>query len=228
MELIIFCFTLGFSSVLIKLFSNKMGWKVSWLLPIVLGFVIAILTTVFFSLSHDKEQVKSDAISTQAEPETITATSEQILNEDLIKAEDLTRTEAYEFSQELFKKMEEDEKFLKDAFELKEYNTLSKYVLTDWLEYTDRPHRYYPKAQVTYGSKYFPESDAVSPYTSCDTAFRDLYLYASAMEKLLRDDTATNRQTYRTRKENYLKSKARCKARVDMTYEQALDAADKE
>lgn len=205
-----------------------MGWKVSWLLPIVLGFVIAILTTVFFSLNHDKEQVKSDAISTQAEPETTIATSEPVLNEDLIKTEDLTEIEAYEFAQELFKKIEDDEKFLKDAFELKEYNTLSKYVLTDWPEYTDRPHSYYPKAQVTYGSKYFPESDAVSPYTSCDTAFRDLYIYASAMQHLIREDTATFRKILRQEQKDYSKSKSRCKKRVDMTYEQALAADENE
>uniref|UniRef100_UPI0015D447D5 hypothetical protein n=1 Tax=Acinetobacter sp. YH01022 TaxID=2601036 RepID=UPI0015D447D5 len=104
MELIIFFFTLGFSSVLIKLFSNKMGWKVSWLLPIVLGFVIAILTTIFLSINQNKEQVKSDTIPTKTESVT-TATSEPVLNEDLTKTEDLTETEAYEFAQELFKKI---------------------------------------------------------------------------------------------------------------------------
>lgn len=204
-----------------------MGWNVSWLLPIVLGFVIAILTTIFLSINQNKKQVRSDAIPTKAEPVT-TATSEPVLNEYLTKGEDLTETEAYNFAQELFKKIEEDEKFLKDAFELKEYNTLSKYVSTDWLEYTDQPHRYYPKAQVNYGSKYFPEGDAVSPYTACDTAFRDLYLYASAMQNLVHDDTAILRKILRQEENDYLKSKARCKERVDMTYEQALTAEENE
>ena len=221
MELIIFFFALVLSSVIIKLFSNKMGWKVSWLLPVVLGFVIAVLITVFFSMNQKQIQVTEDTVQVTADPIN-TVPSKSTVNADL------SNVEAYEFAQELYKKIESDEKFLEDAFELKEYNTLSKYVSNDWPEYTERPHRFYPKAQVTYSSKYFPEGKSVAPYTACDTAFRDLYLYASAMEKLLRDDTATNRQTYRTRKENYLKSKARCKARVDMTYEQALDAADKE
>lgn len=227
MELIIFFFTLGFSSVLIKLFSNKMGWKVSWLLPIVLGFVIAILTTIFLSINQNKEQVKSDTIPTKTESVT-TATSEPVLNEDLTKTEDLTETEAYEFAQELFKKIEGDEKFLRDAFELKEYNTLSKYVLTDWPEYVNRPHRFYPKAQVSYGYKYFPSGDTVSPYTPCDTALIDLNLYAGAMQHLIREDTATMRKILRQEEEDYLKSKARCKKRVDMTYEQALAADENE
>ena len=119
-------------------------------------------------------------------------------------------------------------KLLKDAFELREYNTLSKYVSSDWIAYTDQPHRYYPKAQVTFGSKYFPESDTVSPYTSCDTAFRDLFIYANAMQNVVREDTATLRKILRQEKEDYDKSKARCKKRVDMTYQEAWEAEENE
>lgn len=228
MELIIFFFTLGFSSVLIKLFSNKMGWKVSWLLPIILGFLIAILLTIFFSLNQNKVQVRNNSIPVVEDPIITTKESQSTSNGDLTKSEDLTDVEAYNFAQELFKKIDDDEQFLKDAFELKEYNTLSKYVSSDWIEYTDQPHRYYPKAQVSYGSKYFPESDTVSPYTACDTAFRDLYLYANAMQDLIREDTATLRKILRQEENDYYKSKARCKKRVDMTYEQALAADESE
>ena len=221
MEIIIFFFTLVFSSGLIKFFSKKIGWNVSWLLPIVLGFVIAVLATVFFSMSQKKIQVTEDTVQVTANPIN-TVAHKSALNEEL------SNFEAYEFAQELYKKIESDEKFIEDAFELKEYNTLSKYVSTDWIEYTEQPHRFYPKAQVTYGSKYFPEGKSVAPYTACDTAFRDLYIYASAMQHLILEDTATFRKILRQEQEDYLKSKSRCKKRVDMTYEQALAADENE
>lgn len=68
MEIIIFFFTLVFSSGLIKFFSKKIGWNVSWLLPIVLGFVIAVLATVFFSMSQKKIQVTEDTVQVTANP----------------------------------------------------------------------------------------------------------------------------------------------------------------
>lgn len=160
--------------------------------------------------------------------ETKVETQSNTLTESQEPVSDLTEAEAYEFAKTLYKKINSDERFVKDAFELKEYNTLSKYVLSDWFEYTNQPHRYYPKAQVSYGSKYFPQSDAVSPYTACDTAFGDLFLYANAMQHLLREDTAVSRKILRQEEEDYLKSKARCKERVDMTYEQAVTAEENE
>lgn len=231
MELIIFFFTLGFSSVLLKLLSNKMGWKVSWLLPIVLGFVIAVIATVWISMENDQETAKASTppVSTAQEPsvaepkETVAAAASEPDS-----SEDLTEKEAYEFAQDLFKKIEDDEKFVKDAFELKEENTLFKYVVTDWPEYVNKPHRFYPKAQVIHGYKYFPSGEAVSPYTPCDTALLDLNLYASAMQHLIREDTATLRKILRQEEEDYLKSKARCEARVKVSYEQALADHEKE
>ena len=118
MEIIIFFFTLVFSSGLVKFFSKKIGWNVSWLLPIVLGFVIAVLATVFFSMSQKKIQVTEDTVQVTANPIN-TVAHKSALNEEL------SNFEAYEFAQELYKKIESDEKFIEDAFELKEYNTLT-------------------------------------------------------------------------------------------------------
>lgn len=207
-----------------------MGWKVSWLLPIVLGFIIATIIAACLSIKSDqnKEQSQTSLNIVQEQPITIDNKDASIASASETISEGLTETEAYEFAQELFKKIDADEKLLKDAFELREYNTLSKYVSSDWIAYTDQPHRYYPKAQVTFGSKYFPESDTVSPYTSCDTAFRDLFIYANAMQNVVREDTATLRKILRQEKEDYDKSKARCKKRVDMTYQEAWEAEENE
>ena len=99
MEIIIFFFTLVFSSGLIKFFSKKIGWNVSWLLPIVLGFIIAALVTVFFSMSQKKIQVTEDAVQVTANPIN-TVTTKSSLHYDL------SETEAFEFAQELYKKID--------------------------------------------------------------------------------------------------------------------------
>jgi len=44
------------------------------------------------------------------------------------------------------------------------------------------------------------------------------------MGNLLKEDTATNRKIYRKEKEDFLKSKAQCAERVNMTYDQAYEA----
>lgn len=212
MELFIFFFTFILSAIFLKLLSNKLNWKFSWLLPAVMGFVIATIVILSISLQADQK------LQSQPDP------SLNINNQP----GELTENEAYNFAQDLYKKIEDDEKFLEDAFELKEYDTISKYVLTDWPEYANRPHRFYPKAPVSYGHKYFPESDTVAPYTACDTAFIDLSILAGSMMRLVQEDTATLRKIYRMEHEDFLKSKAQCKERVNMTYEQALAADESE
>lgn len=191
-----------------------------------------ILTVILFgsiltgcSNSDNKPTSENE---TATPTETKVETQSNTLTESQEPVSDLTEAEAYEFAKNLYKKIDSDERFVKDAFELKEYNTLSKYVSSDWIEYSEQPHRYYPKAQATIGRKYFPQNGAVTPYNSCDTAFTDLYLYANAMQDLLREDTAVSRKILRQEEEDYLKSKARCKERVDMTYEQAVTAEENE
>lgn len=141
--------------------------------------------------------------------------------------EDITPDQAHEFAKNLLYKIEEDEKFLNDAFELGEYSTLSKYVMTDWPNYINKPYSEV-EAKQPMGRPYFPASDVASPYAKCDTAFGDLFIYATAMENLVRDDTATLRKIYRKEKEDFLKSKAQCAERVNMTYDQAYEADEKE
>ena len=215
MELIIFFFALGLSSVMIKLFSYKMGWNVSWLLPIVLGLVIAVLITAFFSINQKKIQVTEDTVQVSADPIN-TVPSKSTLNEDL------SDVEAYEFAQELYKKIESDEKFLEDAFELKEEQTLDHYVVNDWFEFANRPHRFSPRALAQYGNVYFPDGDVMKPYFVCDTAFRDLNIYAGAMERAVNQDSAINRKILRQEQADFLKSKELCSKRISMSYVDAL------
>ena len=215
MEIIIFFFTLVFSSGLVKFFSKKIGWNVSWLLPIVLGFVIAVLATVFFSMSQKKIQVTEDAVQVTANPIN-TVTTKSALHEDL------SETEAFEFAQELYKKIDTDEKFVKDAFELKEEQTLDHYVVNDWFEFANKPHRFSPKALAQYGNVYFPDGDVMKPYFVCDTAFRDLNIYAGAMERVVNQDSAINRKILRQEQADFLKSKELCSKRVSMSYADAF------
>lgn len=231
MELIIFFFTLGFSSVLIKLCSNKMGWKVSWLLPIVLGFVIATISTALISIRNDQEKVETHSFvpsETTQQPATINEDTSVTPANKTSLSEDLTESEATEFAKELFKKIEEDEKFLLDAFELKEEQTLFRYVATDWHTYANKPHKFYPKAQPKFGNVYFPEGDIMKPYFVCDTAYRDLNIYASAMEHVADQDTAINRKILRQEKDDFINSKELCAKRITLKYEQALADYEKE
>ena len=50
-------------------------------------------------------------------------------------AKELTPDEAKHFAVQLLKKINDDEKFLRDAYELKEVETLEKYVMYDWNNY---------------------------------------------------------------------------------------------
>ncbi|AZN69312.1 hypothetical protein DX910_14690 [Acinetobacter haemolyticus] len=142
-------------------------------------------------------------------------------------SDDITSEEAQTFATKLYQKIEGDQQFLEDAFELKEYQTLSKYVLSDFSEYISTPHIYAPRA-IGYINKYFPDSNLIDPYNICDTAFRDLSLYAGAMMNLTREDTAVLRQILKQEKDDFLKSKAKCEHRINLTYEQAVDEYEKE
>ncbi|WP_228286624.1 hypothetical protein [Acinetobacter pittii] len=140
---------------------------------------------------------------------------------------ELTPDEAKKFAVQLLKKINEDEKFIRDAAELKEKETLEKYVMHDWNDYVQKPFSTVEE-KMGIGHAYFPSSTVMYPYTSCDTAFTDLNLYANALYQLAREDTATMRKIVRQEEDDYLKSKAKCEARVKLTYEQALAEDEKE
>ncbi|WP_228718960.1 hypothetical protein [Acinetobacter pittii] len=140
---------------------------------------------------------------------------------------ELTPDEAKKFAVQLLKKINEDEKFIRDAYELKEQQTLEKYVVTDWNSYVQQPYSSVEEKNG-FGHLYFPSSSVMYPYTSCDTAFTDLNLFAVALSHQLREDSATMRKIVRQEEADYLKSKAKCEERVNLTYEQALAEDEKE
>ena len=202
-----------------------MGWKVSWLLPIILGFVIATITTAWVSIRNDQAKVEthsSVSSETTQQPTVIKEDTSVTPTNEILSSEDLTETEATEFAKELFKKIEDDEKFLLDAFELREEQTIFRYVATDWHNYANKPHKFYPKAQQEFGNVYFPEGDIMKPYFVCDTAYRDLNIYAGAMEQVVDQDTAINRKILRQEKDDFVNSKTLCAKRIALKYEQAL------
>lgn len=132
----------------------------------------------------------------------------------------LTTEEAKQFAVNLLKKINDDEKFILDAYELKEQATLEKY-------YYD-VQAYMRPDPDDFSKSYWIKSDLLAPYTKCDTALLDLQLYALALKNQLREDSATMRKIVRQEKEDYQKSKAKCEERVNLTYEQALAADEAE
>lgn len=187
-------------------------------------FIIGAIFLLFGcseQVENKVEPIKSDAENIASEP--------SISSPVTVKsASDITQEEAEEFAKELQKKIHEDEQFLLDAFELKEYETLSNYVITDWHNYANKLHKYAPRAVAEYGQVYFPNSDLINPYNVCDTAFRDLNLYAGAMMNIAREDTAIDRKILRQEKEDYEKSKAKCDHRVSIGYVKASEEYENE
>ncbi|MDC5071469.1 hypothetical protein [Acinetobacter baumannii] len=172
--------------------------------------------------TSDSEQYVSGA-ATQQEA----ATNTELQGSTESDAKELTPDEAKKFAVQLLKKINDDEKFIRDAAELKEKETLEKYVMNDWNEYVQKPFSSVEE-KMDIGHAYFPSSTIMYPYTSCDTAFTDLNLYANALYQQVREDTATMRKIVRQEEEDYLKSKAKCEARVSLSYEQALAADEAE
>ncbi|WP_407324356.1 hypothetical protein [Acinetobacter pittii] len=168
--------------------------------------------------SSDSEQYVS-GVTTQQEAATY---AEEQANSAPLGTE-LTPDEAKKFAIKLLKKINDDEKFIRDAYELKEKDILEKYVMNDWNEYVQKPFSSV-EAKIGIGHAYFPSSTVMYPYTSCDTAFTDLNLYANALYQQVREDTATMRKIVNQEEADYLKSKAQCEAQVKLTYEQALAA----
>ena len=132
----------------------------------------------------------------------------------------LTPVEAKSFATNLLKKINDDEKFVLDAYVLKEQSTLEKYFYDVQAYMKPNPE--------DFSDSYWLDSEALAPYTKCDTALIDLQLYASALSKQLKDDNATMRKIVRQEEEDYKKSKSKCEERVNLTYEQALAANEDE
>lgn len=152
----------------------------------------------------------------------VISTSQAAVEEEIASSDtkNMTPVEAKKFITELFKKINDDEKFVLDAYELKEQATLEKYFYD--------VQAYMQPNSEDFSDSYWIDSEALAPYTKCDTALRDLQLYANALSNQLKDDTATMRKIVRQEEEDYKKSKSQCEERLNLTYEQALAADEAE
>jgi hypothetical protein len=133
---------------------------------------------------------------------------------------EVSSDDAKQFAVQLLKKINDDEKFVLEAYELKEQPVLEKYFYDI--------QAYMQPIPDDFTKSYWPDSDSLSPYTKCDTALRDLQLYASALSHQLKEDTASMRKIVRQEEEDYRNSKAKCEERVNLTYEQAVAADEAE
>ena len=99
-------------------------------------------TTLFCMISlaacSKSESPKSETTAPQTSDQT--ELKSVIQSSSQPNQEDITPDQAHEFAKNLLYKIEEDEKFLNDAFKLGEYSTLSKYVMTDWPDYVNKPY----------------------------------------------------------------------------------------
>lgn len=177
-----------------------------------------ILIVSMLALTGCSKKVDSDQLNDSPQASSETKVQQEELVDPALKK--LTPDEAKSFATKLLKKIDDDEKYVLDAYELKEQPTLEKYFYD--------VQAYMQPIPDDFTKSYWTDSDALAPYTKCDTALRDLQLYASALSQQLKDDTATTRKIVRQEEEDYRKSKAKCEERVHLTYEQALAADEAE
>ncbi|WP_336033363.1 hypothetical protein [Acinetobacter bereziniae] len=138
----------------------------------------------------------------------------------LVTNKELTTEEAQQFSKNLLKKINDDEKKILDAFKLKEVAKLESYFYEIQAYIQPDPN--------DISKSYWIESDLLDPYLKCDTAIRDLQLYALALKNQLREDSLVMKKISHQELEDYQKSKASCSDRVNMTYDQAVKAYEDE
>ena len=68
---------------------------------------------------------------------------------------------------------------------------------------------------------YWIDDPALDPYTKCDTAIRNLYIYVGAMKMELMKHTKSLKAITNQEEQDYLKSKAKCENLVVLSYDEA-------
>lgn len=139
----------------------------------------------------------------------------------------ITENEARAFAQKLYKKMQEDELFINNAFELGEYQTLIKYS-NDFQIFASTPYSEY-EAKKEMAQTYFPDSPIATPYAICDRALNELNGWNTAMMNIGKSnvsaqDIAYYRQNLSYKEQLYKESKEACHKRINLTYQQAAEA----
>jgi hypothetical protein len=138
----------------------------------------------------------------------------------------LSPTEVTTFVQNIYKRIEEDEQYLKDAVDSKDVKGLTDYG-DRWNAFAFSPYRDPPpNTTPRMGQKYWPNSDDADPYIACDEAINELSSLANMYKFRITSDAAWVRGGIREHESTYHKAKLLCKKRIDMTYEQAEKASE--
>ncbi len=133
---------------------------------------------------------------------------------------EITPDTAKAFGENLYKKMEHDEPLIDSAFKAKNQTLLKQYE-NDFQVFVDTPlSEIESKKQI--GQKYFPTDPIAEPYILCDRALNNLYLELSSMQSILKEDTQYMRDSLKEKHQYYEKTKAECKAIIDMDYDSAV------
>ena len=138
---------------------------------------------------------------------------------------EITPDQAKAFGENLYKKMENDESLIQDAFKTKNKDALNK-LQEDFMVFTSTPFSE-KETQQQLGQKYFPTDPIAEPYILCDRALNSLYIEITSMQSILREDTKYMRDSLQEKQEYYKKSKTECKTIIDMDYDSAVAEYEK-
>lgn len=181
--------------------------------------ILLICALSLIGCSDESKNMTQSVNKIERPDKSITSTQKQESNAFESSAA-LTPEKAKEFAVSLVEKIKEDEKFILDAFELKETEMLGQYfydIQSFMFPYSNEPTK-----------SYWPDSNLLDPYIKCDTALRDLQIYSNALFHQLRSDTPTSRKIVRQEKEDFENSKMECTERANMTYDEAMKTYEEE
>lgn len=194
-------------------------WAILWLIsgvivrqkkvkqPFAWGFMISMvmmLPASYFLL----KSVDSATETTLPLPQTQTIAPTTELSSTVQSSKNITT--AHDFAQKIYQKINEDNTYIVDAYQHGEKDTLIKLTVT-------LPQRATGSFEA-YGND--PES-TLAPYYACDNAYVELQSLLFDYSNDLVHNNADTRKQIRYRKARFDEQFAKCKARVDMTPEQA-------
>lgn len=169
--------------------------------------LISLFISTFLLMGCSKQETPIEPKQEEQKPQRSSEQEIEKAKEDLIKTNpalapatnDLTPEQAKQAAQRTYDYALDEEKFITDAFKLKEFKTLEDYGL-------------HPKDSL------FPNDEMAFPYGRCEEMFGDVKGLAFSMQILLREDTAVNRKIYRDHQGNFERSKKECARLLKMPY----------
>ena len=176
--------------------------------------LISLFISTFLLMGCSKqEEQKQIEKSNNAE---ISIASNPVSNSSTSQVAAMTPEQAHEFIQKLYKKIENDQKFLEYSFKQHDKKAVADYVANDWNKYAYTP--YSEKEAKQTGASYFPDDDTIAPYLTCDATFSDLLFYANSISLLLTENNPNSHRIYTESKGNLERSKQKCLRLLKMPY----------